>query len=187
MAALPARVGWTAFREARNQRQKGQMMKTRHVLSSFVAVVVALVATPALRAASQRPVELPERFRGADHAVVAHVAGAAARFERNKWGDELIVTRLRLQVDEVLKGAPAAFVELDVEGGTLGDLTLEVSDMPSLHQGDRGVFFLKRSADSGAFVPHLRGQGIVRLDNMDRVPGTSLTLDTIRQAGRAAK
>jgi hypothetical protein len=161
-------------------------MKIRQ-LSYGVAALAALLAGPVLQAASQRPVDIPERFRGADHAVVAHVARAASRFDRNKWGDQLIVTRLQLQVDEVLKGAPAALVELDVEGGTVGDLTLEVSDMPTLRTGDRGVFFLKKSADTGAFLPHLRGQGILRLDDTDRVPGSSLTLDTIRQAGRSAK
>jgi len=162
-------------------------MKIRYLMLAFMGIVGALLAAPALQAASQRPVELPERFRGADHAVVARIAGAVARFERNKWGDNLIVSRLQLQVDEVLKGAPAAFVELDVEGGTLGGLTLEVSDMPSLQEGDRAVFFLKRSANTGAFLPHLRGQGILRLDNRDRVPGSSLTLEAIRQAGRAAR
>ena len=162
-------------------------MNIRRLIITVMAVVVAVLAAPALRAASQRPVALPERFRGADHAVVARVASAVARFERNKWGDQLIVTRLQLQVDEALKGAPAAFVDLDVEGGTVGTLTLEVSDLPSLREGDRAVFFLKRSANTGAFLPHLRGQGILRLDNRDRVPGSSLTLEAIRQAGRAAR
>jgi len=42
------------------------------------------------------------------------------------------------------------------------------------------VFYLERTA-RGALVPHLRGQGMLRLDRSNRVPGSSLTLDEIRR------
>jgi len=35
-------------------------------------------------------------------------------------------------------------------------------------------------------VPHLRGQGILKLDDLNRVKGTSLTLDMIREMARTA-
>ena len=60
-----------------------------------------------------------------------------------------------------------------------GEITLHVSDLPRVRTGDRGVFFVTRSSE-GRNVPHLRGLGIVPLDDGGRVPGTSLTLDMIR-------
>jgi hypothetical protein len=37
------------------------------------------------------------------------------------------------------------------------------------------------------FVPHLRGQGVLRLDRSDRVPNSSLTLDEIRRTAAAGR
>jgi hypothetical protein len=72
-----------------------------------------------------------------------------AAFEKNEFGDELIVSHAVVEVDQNLKGsAPTAFVDVDVEGGTVGELTLKVSDLPSVERGDRGVFFLKRRGSS---------------------------------------
>jgi hypothetical protein len=90
-------------------------------------------------------------------------------------------------IEDNLKGASReAMLSVDVEGGTVGDLTLEVSDMPSVRQGERAVFFLRRSA-GGKHVPHLRGQGIIKLQSDDKVHGTSLTLDAIRSMVRGAQ
>jgi hypothetical protein len=56
-----------------------------------------------------------------------------------------------------------------------------VSDLPSLDVGERAVFFLDETA-SGGHRPHLRGLGILKLDDAGRVRGTNLTLDDIRAA-----
>ena len=151
-----------------------------------VAALVA-AATVVAQAGSQRPVEIPERFRGAERAVVARVSEVTPRMERNRFGDELIVSHVRLNVEETLKGAPATTVDVVVEGGTIGDLTLSVSDMPEMKAGDRAVFFLAREAGTQRFVPHLRGQGVVRLDAEDHVPGSSLTLAKIREMGQSSR
>jgi hypothetical protein len=97
----------------------------------------------------------------------------------NEFGDRLIVSVLSVVVDETLKGQAQSILDVEVEGGTIGDLTLRVSDVAAFAPGDRAVFYLTRSA-RGAFVPHLRGQGLLKLDRLDRVPGTSLTLEEIR-------
>jgi hypothetical protein len=78
-------------------------------------------------------------------------------------------------------------VDVDVEGGTIGSLTLHVSDQLTFAPGERAAFFLKRTA-RGKLVPHLRGQGLLKLDRSNRVPGSSLTLEQIRRevaVGRA--
>jgi hypothetical protein len=92
-----------------------------------------------------------------------------------------------LKVDETLKGADSQMVEMDVEGGTIGDLTLRVSDLPALKRGDRGVFFLSAAnGNGGAHRPQGRGDGILKLDMNDRVAGETLSLSEVKAAVRAA-
>jgi hypothetical protein len=99
----------------------------------------------------------------------------------NEFGDRLIVSVLRVAVDETLKGLAQPLVDVEVEGGTIGNLTLHVSDLESFAPGDRGVFYLARNP-RGALVPHLRGQGLLKLEQSDRVRGSNLTLEEIRRA-----
>jgi hypothetical protein len=94
------------------------------------------------------------------------------------------VSVVRVAVSETLKGQVDPALDVEVEGGTIGDLTLRVSDQVSFTPGERAVFYLKRNV-RGAFVPHLRGQGLLKLDASDRVPGSSLTLDEIRREAAA--
>jgi hypothetical protein len=151
----------------------------------LVAACVAISgAVPG--AASLKPVPIADRAKGADSVVVAQVEQVEAVFERNQWGDELIVSNVSLLVEEAIKGTPPGRVRLALEGGTVGDLTLQVSDLPELRPGDRAVFFLKRGADARS-VPHLRGQGVLLLDQRNVVRKSSLTLDQVREMVRAAR
>ena len=142
-----------------------------------LSVVVAAEVGP--------PTNLPVAARGAGRIVVAKVADVHARFASNKFGDQLIVSSARLEVVETLKGAPTTQVALEIEGGTVGDLTLRVSDLPLLQTGDRAVFFLDASGD-GPMAPHGRGRGILRLLADDRVEGADLNLTEVRRQVRAA-
>jgi hypothetical protein len=148
--------------------------------------VLAVAALTSVAASSGQPVPIEERARGAARVVVATVAETSARYERNEFGDELIVTHARLVVEEAIKG-PADSVTLAIEGGTVDGITMRVSSLPTLSRGERAVFFLT-SGRSGEFTPHLKGQGILKLDATNRVPGSSLTLSEIRRlAGSVAK
>jgi hypothetical protein len=147
---------------------------------------LAVLGLPLIaRAETGRPPDLATRARGADRVVVATVLDVTASFAKSEFGDQLIVSRVVLQVEEVMKGRNDLTVEVAVEGGTVGDLTMSASDMPSVKQGERGVFFLKRS-QSGLEVPHLRGLGILKLDSQNRVRGTALDVDAVRTAVRGA-
>jgi len=130
--------------------------------------------------------DLGSRLRSAQKAVVGRVIGVRARFARNQWGDELILSRLSIAVEEPLKGHTGAGVlDVDVEGGTVGGLTLHVSHQPRLRAGDRTVLFLD-AGPQGTYVPHRKGQGVLRLDRDNRVEGTRVTLADVRAAARAA-
>ena len=117
-----------------------------------VAVVCGFLAClPHAVLAQPGRVDLPERIRGAERIVVGVVANVAPELQENQFGDQLIVSRTTVVVEEVLKGpANVSTVEVDIEGGTIGDLTLSVSDIESIGLGERGVFLLNASA-SGAF------------------------------------
>ena len=149
----------------------------KHVAAVATATVLA---TTAILASPAPPVSIPERVRGADQVVVATVSDLSATFESNSFGDRLIVSHAKLRVEERLKGETGQTLDLDILGGTIGNLTLDVSSLPRVKTGDRGVFFLDNARQTGRLVPHLDGQGILKLDPQDRVKGTSLDLNSIR-------
>jgi hypothetical protein len=156
----------------------------RYALAAAFAVVLS--ATIPAAAGPQVPRSVADRTRTSERVVVATVTKLQSRYETNRFGDRLIVSTATLAVDEVMKGEAAGAVELDIEGGTVGEITLRVSDLPALEPGQRAVFFLARGSN-GAFVPHLRGQSIVGLDRQSRVRGTDVSLDDVRRQVHAAR
>ncbi|HVH26482.1 MAG TPA: hypothetical protein VM818_06980 [Vicinamibacterales bacterium] len=157
---------------------------TRSLVGATV-LLVGLVQSAAVLSSQEVVAPLADRARGAERIVVGRVSSVAPVWRVNDFGDRLIVSIVSVAVDETLKGPPQPSVQVEVEGGTIGDVTLRVSDLASFVPGDRAVFYLSRSP-RGVFVPHLRGQGLLKLDRQDRVPGSSLTLDEIRRTVAAA-
>jgi hypothetical protein len=155
-------------------------------MKSAVACTMLCLASVGLAASGGPEIDIASRAKGAGSVVVATVVQVSASFERNSYGDRLIVSHVLLQVEETMKGKPAALVPMDLEGGSVGDITLKVSDLPALTTGERGVFFLDATA-SGPQQPHLRGLGILKLDARNTVHGSSLTVSAIRDAVRTAR
>ena len=149
------------------------------------AFLIACVATVTLSASQGPLVDVGTRAKGSEHVVVAAVADVRSSFDVSPHGDHVIVSHLQLQVEETLKGASATALTLTMEGGTVGDLTMRVSDMPTLQVGERAVFFLD-SAASGDHRSHGRGLGILKLDASDRIQGSTLTRGDVRSMVRAA-
>jgi hypothetical protein len=145
-------------------------------LSSYLVIQPSAVNA----AMYSRQIDIPERIQGAKKVVVARIQKVTTRWETNSYGDELIISRLELKVDETLKGNSEATVEMDIEGGTIDGLTMRVSDMPEMKIGDKAVVFLKES-DKKIHKPHLRGRGILKLDTSDAVQNSSLRLNDIRR------
>ena len=151
----------------------------RSVMRTLFAVCVICVGAATASASDGPAVDIPTRAKGAKKVVVATVVDVQATFDVNEYGDRLIVSHALLHIDETMKGTREETVTVTTEGGTVGDLTLKVSDMPVMVKGDRAVMFLDDST-RGGYVPHGRGQGVLKLDPGNRVAGTSLTLDEIR-------
>jgi hypothetical protein len=155
---------------------------------AVVCLAVGLAAgsgAAALAASVGQPVPIETRARGAQKVFVAAVQDVQARFAINEFGDQLIVSDLTLLVEETLKGPRERTVVVAVEGGTVGELTLEVSDMPVMQKGQRAVFFVDLTA-AGEHRPHGRGQGIVVLDALDRAPDAGSTLADVRRRVQGA-
>jgi hypothetical protein len=161
----------------------------KRVLLTLLAVCTALsVSLGAQRRPKDVPhnVPIPDRAKGAERVVVATVVDVVSGFALSDFGDQLIISHAQLKVEESLKGTgPDTFV-LDVEGGTVGNLSLRVSDMQSINTGERAVFFVTRNA-AGRHVPHLRNQGVLKLDSANMVRGTTVSLaDVTRQVQQGA-
>jgi hypothetical protein len=156
------------------------MRRFRQTRGVFAALIV--VAGGGLAASTGQPVTIQERARGAERVVVATVSDIRAAYETNAYGDELIVSHASLTLEEVIKGNSDK-VTVAVEGGTVNGITLRVSSLPTLSRGERAVFFLNRGP-SGEYLPHLKGQGILKLDATNHVKGSSLSLDDIRRMAR---
>ena len=110
------------------------------------------------------PVPLVERARGAEHIVLGRVASVSPEWRVNDFGDRLIVSVVRVAVDETLKGDSQATVDIEVEGGTVGSLTLHVSRISNRSRLEIGRSSTSHAAGAAPMVPHLRGQGTLKLD-----------------------
>lgn len=152
-------------------------MKRRSKLALNIFAIT--LATVPVFAAGGRPVDVSERIKGAERVVVARASKVTPQWRTNDYGDKLIISQVTLDVEETLKGAPTNQMSLDVEGGTLDGLTLTVSSQQPVKAGDRAVFMLDMKP-SGGHVPHLKGQGILKLDANNNIEGSDLRLDDIR-------
>ena len=149
------------------------------VLLGFSGLVIDAAAN------QEAATSLSERARGAERVIVGRVSSVTSEWRVNDFGDRLIVSVVRVTVDETLKGQAQQTVDVEVEGGTIGDLTLRVSDLATFTQGERAVFYLTRSR-RGTLVPYMRGQGLLKLDRSERVAGSQVTLDEIRRSAASA-
>jgi hypothetical protein len=125
--------------------------RTSHVCGTIVPIGIrlslaclglTLIGIPAnIRAAS---VVIPNFQQLVDNATEILVSEVAAR--RSQWIDttdgRAIVTLVTFSVIETLKGSPRTQTSLEFMGGTIGDVTMNVSDMPQFNVGDRDILFV---------------------------------------------
>lgn len=69
---------------------------------------------------------------------------------RNIGGRKSIVTLVSFQVSAVHKGSAGSVATLQFLGGAIGDVTLDISDMPKFKQGERVVLFVHRNGASAS-------------------------------------
>jgi len=69
---------------------------------------------------------------------------------RNTGRQKSIVTLVSFRVQAVHKGRADSVVTLQFLGGTVGDVTLDVSDMPKFKPGERVVLFVEKNGASAS-------------------------------------
>ena len=149
------------------------------MINGIISTALVFFLATAVASAQGRPVDIGARAKEATRIVVATVIDTTARFGASAFGDRLIYSDLSVEVSETLKGGPTQLLTVTVEGGEIGDLALRVSDLPVMRRGERAIYFLDRSA-RGEWVPHRRGDGILKLDPAERVEQSELTLTQVR-------
>ena len=151
-----------------------------HRIAWSTAAIAVWLTAGSGNASAQHLADTGSMISAAPKAVVGRVTKVESQFGTNQYGDQLILSRLSVAADEVLKGAVPNTLQVVVEGGTVGDLTLTVSDVATLHAGDRAVFLLSPSPGGGVDAFD-HGRGILPLDQNDRVKGQPLDLNQIRR------
>ena len=155
-------------------------------LSIATATAFVFIVTTPARTEPTTPAALKSAVQHAKFALVGTVTDTQASRRKSQWGDEIIVTRAVLRTDEALKGGPPSWVPIDVEGGTIDGITMEVSHTPLIQRGERAVFLVDQLAD-GRFIAHDHGAGILKLRPDDRVTDSALTLNEIRTLARESR
>src|SRR5262245_36638444 len=118
-----------------------------------VPAVVALLALPAPALATSGS---PQTLGALTKASTEIVRGTVVARE-SRWNDDktLIVTDVVLETTENFKGEAASRFTLEVVGGRVGDLVLDVVGGPSFTIGEDVVVFAARGANGRLRLPGL--------------------------------
>src|SRR5262245_11002556 len=111
--------------------------------------IVALTALIAVARPAFATVTVPMSFDAlvGDAASIVRGEVVDVRSEwRQRRGETIIVTVVRIKVERVLKGSAPAFETLELLGGTIGDTTMAVPGMPQFAVGDRDLLCLERAS-----------------------------------------
>lgn len=100
--------------------------------------IIALTCLVAGASAQVRPLTLDDLCRNATRIVAGEVTKLSSRFEGTR-----IVTDVTMRLTETLKGRAAPRVTFKIPGGTVGGLTLNVSETPTFTKGEQAVVFLR--------------------------------------------
>lgn len=132
-------------------------------LSAFLALAVGrLFATTVI------PPSFDQLVERADLIFTGQAISQRSEW-RNRDGQKSIVTLVAFQVRAMHKGRADSTVTLQFLGGTVGDVTLNVSDMPSFKNGERVVLFVqKNGANASPLIGFYHGKFSLRSDAAGR-------------------
>ncbi len=128
----------------------------------------AFIVLAAPAPAQVRPLSLADLCDGAERVLIGGITKVESR-----WQGNLIVTDVTVVPAEALKGQGGAPFLLTIPGGTVGGVTLHVSEAPSFAEGEISVLFLKSGTPTGVYGWY-RGKYSVVADQVRELPGTSL-------------
>lgn len=161
----------------------------------MLTAVALLLSTPALLSAT---IILPRDLSAMTKASTDIVRGRVVSIESRWNGDRtLILTDVRIAVTETFKGKPAPEVELELIGGQVEDVALDVVGSPRFALGEDVVVFATAGKDGRLRLPSLTqekfrveqspdGKTWVSNDQQSfgaLLPGKTLTLDASGRLG----
>lgn len=139
----------------------------------FAGVVFLAVPIP-MAATTVRALDIDGLVGTADVIVTGTVLESEAYWTED---GKLILTRHRIVVEETLKGAGTGEVTVTTVGGTVGDVTLQVSGMAAFRDGERALVFLENSGGYSTVVG--LAQGKFSLDGDEQAANDLAGLDFI--------
>ena len=150
-------------------------------------LVVAFIVSAGLfaEASSVQQLSVSELVQGSDLIFKGHVL----ELRSLKDSTPEIFTRVTFQVQELIKGQnPGRRIELDFAGGTVGGLTLSISDMRIPKVGETGIYFVESTKrrqvhplygwDQGHFLVATNKSGVEIVTTLDRRPVSAVLPDT---------
>ncbi len=114
---------------------------------AFLVCLVSLGCALAARATTIVPPEFSTLVNGSDYVVHAVVKAVTVE-KRPRGNGTKIVTRVALDVKEVVAGTPPAQITLELLGGRIGDEELSVEGMPRFQVGDEDILFVSGNGRS---------------------------------------
>jgi hypothetical protein len=113
-----------------------------HRLTLFgVCLVLASLVAPRLRATTVNPPEFPDLVNQSDYIVRAVVKSVVSEYASP--GGRKIITKVELDVKEVVAGTPPRPLVLQVMGGKVGDREMILEGAPEFKVGDEHILFVQ--------------------------------------------
>jgi hypothetical protein len=147
-----------------DEKRENMKIGNHAILEYCAALIVVLLMPFSLgNATSVREVSMDEMLRQSQLVFEGTVTAVEARETSQK----RIHTYVTLQITDIIKGEyHGSSITLRFLGGTLGDVTMAVSDMRFPQQGEHGIYFVEslESLQANPFYGWSQGHFIVQRD-----------------------
>ncbi len=110
-------------------------------MKRLVTLLLLSLATSAVRATTITPASFNDLVDSAREIFIGETVARQSRWIDTPQG-QAIVTLVTFRVVESLKGGIQTQTSLEFLGGTVGDVTLAIPDMPQFNVGDRDILFV---------------------------------------------
>ena len=120
------------------------MFYRKSLRSALLGLTLLLSGAAPLRATSILPPRFEALVDEADHIFTGQVIAQRAEW-RNLQGQKSIVTLVTFGVQATHKGRAGNTVTLQFLGGTIGDVSLDVTEMPRFKTGERALLFVEKN------------------------------------------
>jgi len=115
--------------------------------------------------------------------------------QRSEWstsnGQKSIVTHVSLSIEKLHKGKAGSVVTLQFLGGSVGDVTMEVAEIPRFANGERTVLFIENNGVAASpVIGFFHGKFLLRKDRNGRdamLKHSGEPLGDVAEIGRARR